>query len=160
MIAGVHSNQMLSFQLCANSKTQGISVTRIVPSRRRQTSELHGRLSARALGPGHSTGKVIQVYETDTTGPLLMVQKSGGVNSPVEVGRIFLIIYKGLGYIPGGCLGFLPSTVSHSALHLQLIGFESKGGKPSPLHTFAMASTTSITCFAHHCAQTLCLQFL
>ena len=32
------------------------------------------------------------------------------VNSPVELLVVFTIIYRGL-YIPGGCLGFLPSTV-------------------------------------------------
>ena len=37
---------------------------------------------------------------------LLMVQKSG---KPVEVGGISRVL-QGLFYIPGGCLGFLPST--------------------------------------------------
>ena len=60
--------------------------------------------------------------------PLLMEEIGGGKLPSWGLGRFFLMIYKGLGYIPGGCLGFLPSTVSHSALHLQLIGLNQKEG--------------------------------
>ena len=48
--------------------------------------------------------------------------------APVEVGSRYPSICIGFLYIPGGCLGFLPSTVSYSDFYCKcIVGFHALG---------------------------------
>ena len=61
---------------------------------------IKGTLGNQLLIAGTFEGQFLFVLSVDGN------QKSC-VHSPVEVGRTYPIIYKVLGDIPGGCLGFL-----------------------------------------------------
>ena len=117
MIAGIHPDFKLPPS--AIHFTRESRVVR-VPSRRRQTSMLHGRLSARALGPGHNTGKSSKSMKL--TPPATVDGSEIRLSNQLICGIMWVIhgcpiIYKVSVYTSQVVSRISePSTVSHSVL--------------------------------------------